>query len=240
MLVFMFCMLILQSLHGFALHFVRSPIVFTMRTSSTSLFVAHVNNAQVGNKDELKSTSVTKPLTTNSRPSMPREIFGNSDKPYEQKAWQSGYKLVPTPKQPTLATERRRNDPWWVREEENKNPRMRPPYRPGWLQENENHVNISATICKWNIAQLRSEALKRGVTINDIATGKSKSKSELIQNIEESGSKYSLHDDNFTSATFVPVPTEKTHASYPESYEGGAENINHMRKKFRNIAAPDA
>jgi hypothetical protein len=69
------------------------------------------------------------------------------------KDWKSGYVFN------KQTQKKRRNDPWWMREEESNNPRILPAYKPWWVTDN---VTVDET---WKVADLRAEAIKRGMPI---------------------------------------------------------------------------
>jgi hypothetical protein len=119
---------------------------------------------------------------------------------------------------------RKRNDPWWMREEERNNPRIFSPYKPYWLE-------AGSVDGSWKVADLREEAEKRGLDASGL-------KADLISRINVCVDKFSLSDDAFTVPIFVPVPDSELTRCYPEIYEGGMENVQVLIDKVNSITAP--
>lgn len=95
--------------------------------------------------------------------------------------------------------------PWWMREEENKNPDILPKYNPWWKS---NNFRVDLT---WPQKQLIPEAIRRGIDI-------SCTKEELVERINQSFELYNLSDENFR----VPKILESENVTapcYPEVYE---------------------
>lgn len=121
----------------------------------------------------------------------------------------------------------RRNDPWWMREEEKTNPRVLPIYKPWWLD----NIFVDDS---WKVADLRKEAARRSMT----GTSAMK-KDELVQALRESSEAYDLSNKAFKPPVFIKAKVEELPSCYPEVYEGGAGNIESLRKNvFLNMVAP--
>ena len=113
----------------------------------------------------------------------------------------------------------RRNDPWWMRDEEANNPRILPKYEPWWL--NPQNVDDS-----WTVSELKGEAKRRGI----LGYTKMK-KDELIQLLQKLSSDYTLSNEGFKGATFTNVARNvEVLSCYPENYEGGLEAVEKMRQ----------
>jgi len=133
------------------------------------------------------------------------------------KDWKSGAAL----RQPRS----RRNDPWWMREEEKTNPRVLPIYKPWWL---DNCIVDES----WKVPELRKEANRRGMS--QASTMK---KAELIEALQKSSMEYDLSDKNFRSPEFRQRNSSQLPACYPEVYEGSS-NIAKLRETFLSTSAP--
>lgn len=119
----------------------------------------------------------------------------------------------------------RRNDPWWMRDEEKNNPRVLPEYIPWWAQD------IPAVSDSWTVAQLTKEASRRG-----LAVSKSAKKREIIDLLAESTSSTSLSDDNFLYPSYIEAGKQQE-PCYPEVYEG-IERIKALEKIAFQVRAP--
>ena len=115
----------------------------------------------------------------------------------------------------------RRNDPWWMREEEKNNPRVLPEYTPWWADGRSCAVDIS---CFSTVAQLKAEATRR-----ELVFPTASKKAELQDLLRQSNEQYGLSDANFLYPEYTPRP-KTTPPCYPESYEG-VEGIESLRKK---------
>ena len=121
----------------------------------------------------------------------------------------------------------RRNDPWWMREEEKTNPRVLPIYKPWWLD----NIFVDDS---WKVADLRKEAARRGMT----GTSAMK-KDELVQVLRESSEAYDLSNKAFKPPVFIKAKVEELPSCYPEVYEGGEREIELLRRNvFLNAVAP--
>lgn len=147
------------------------------------------------------------------------------------KVWQSGYILADKRKENNNNSGRFRSDPWWMRDEEKNNPRIKPLYKPWWrtnIQQSNNNINNS-----WKVNDLRQEMLKRGFKADGLL------KADLIQKLNESNKLYSLLDDNYTLPVFIPIPKHEINQCYPEVYEGSIENMEKLRLKINSVTAPE-
>lgn len=126
-----------------------------------------------------------------------------SDFEKAQSIWRSG-EILKKKRSTTFGTRL----PWWMKEEEKKNPNMLPKYEPWWMK------SIELVDTKWNITDLKLEAKRRGLS-------PAGSKADLIAKLNENRRKYSLSDDNFTEAVFNPtfVDSSELPPCYPEVYE---------------------
>lgn len=106
----------------------------------------------------------------------------------------------------TTPRRRVRSDPWWMQESELKNPRALPEYKPWWLLSNP-LVDMD-----WKVVDLRKEASRRGLKSSGML------KKDLVEQINALHHKFSLADDNFSTATILPTPPN-IHKCYPENYE---------------------
>lgn len=123
----------------------------------------------------------------------------------------------------------RRNDPWWMREEEKTNPRVLPIYKPWWLD----NVFVDDS---WKVADLRKEASRRGM----LDTSDMK-KSDLLTELHRSSLAYDLSNKGFKPPAFRRLDSSALPACYPEVYEGGSAAIEVLRENsFLNAAAPAA
>ena len=95
--------------------------------------------------------------------------------------------------------------PWWMREEESKNPDILPKYNP-WWKSNNFKVDLS-----WPLKQLLSEAHRRDIDVGC-------SKEELVERINKSFEMFSLGNENFRAPTILES-ANVTAPCYPEVYE---------------------
>ena len=155
-----------------------------------------------GDKERKKKSWETKNNNNNNN-----NNSNNSNNPEDIKAWQTGriFNNNPAP--------RRRNDPWWMREEEKNNPKLLAEYRPWWLDSNP-IVDDS-----WKVNDLKAEANRRGIGgINGLK------KAELIQLLLVSSQASSLTDDNFTNPSYYKSDKPKP-SCYPDIYEPNYDQI---------------
>lgn len=124
-----------------------------------------------------------------------------------QRTWRSGDALVPK-NLPENPNGRRRNDPWWMRDDEKNNPRILPRHNPWWCEHYKN-VDLS-----WKVAELKAEAVRRGITAKGI-------KSDIIAQLQEQERRYSMSDENFTPAVFIAKSEKELNKCYPDVYESG-------------------
>lgn len=115
-----------------------------------------------------------------------------------------------------------------MREEEKTNPRVLPIYKPWWLD----NVFVDES---WKVADLRKEAARRGM-----AGTSSMKKDELIQALQNSSKAFDLSNAGFKSPVFVKARASELPACYPDIYEGGAKEIEQLRKMILNTPAPPA
>eukprot|EP00600_Ochromonadales_sp_CCMP1393_P002308 CAMPEP_0174981358 /NCGR_PEP_ID=MMETSP0004_2-20121128/15844_1 /TAXON_ID=420556 /ORGANISM="Ochromonas sp., Strain CCMP1393" /LENGTH=197 /DNA_ID=CAMNT_0016233091 /DNA_START=79 /DNA_END=672 /DNA_ORIENTATION=- len=169
-----------------------------------------------------RSTSLaqSKENNTNRQSSGGKHKTSSDRRKYSDSKWKSDY-IVSNKRQNYT---RRRNDPWWMRDEEKNNPRIFPPYAPKWLEKG----NIVDD--KWKAADLRAEAEKKGLDSKGL-------KADLIDRINASANKYSLSDDNFTAPEFIPVPAAELCSCFPEVYEGGDQQMCSLRDKIRQMSS---
>jgi len=103
--------------------------------------------------------------------------------------------------------QRRGNDPWWMREDEEGNPRMLPPYTPWWSDK------VEIVDEKWKVNDLKREALRRGLShLSKV------NKTQLINEINRQTSLYDLSDSNMKTPTFRAHSLESLPPCYPQSY----------------------
>ena len=128
-----------------------------------------------------------------------------------KKAWESGNTFVDLSTRSTghKKSSWLRNEPWWMREDESRNPRLLSKYQPWWSKKYK-PVDPSLTM-----AQLKTEANLRGLSTQ----GK---KSELLERLQNEEKIYSLSDDNFVAPTFAINSDMDVGACYPEVYEKDA------------------
>ena len=100
----------------------------------------------------------------------------------------------------------RNNDPWWMSEDENNNPRILAKYTPWWATKNV-LVNNS-----WKLVDLRKEAARRNMP----QTGK---KQELIDQLRRSSMTFTLSDEGFISPKYSDEISDAFPKCYPEAYE---------------------
>lgn len=103
-----------------------------------------------------------------------------------------------------MKQEKKTNDPWWMRSDEENNPFMLPRYRPWWM------VNFYVDN-SWTLPKLKAEAARRALD----SKGK---KDELIASINLVAKLYDLSDDNFTEPEFIETDSSRLPSCYPEVY----------------------
>ena len=124
-----------------------------------------------------------------------------------QRTWRSGDVLVPK-NLPDNPNGKRRNDPWWMRDDEKNNPRILPVHKPWWR---ESYEKVDST---WTIADLKAEAVRRGIAVRGL-------KNKILAQLVEQEHRYSLMDDNFTPPVFIPLSGTERNSCYPDVYESG-------------------
>ena len=136
--------------------------------------------------------------------------------------WKSGTAL----RQPRS----RRNDPWWMREEEKTNPRILPIYKPWWLD----NVLVDDT---WKVADLKKEAARRGLEGETSGL----KKPELVAALRKSSMDFDLSDKGFRDPVFRKAEPSALPTCYPEIYEGGPAQIEKLRQAgLSSMQAPAA
>jgi hypothetical protein len=136
-----------------------------------------------------------------------RKVGGFRDALSDQ--WQSGNNVF---KNKNNRRGGRRNDPWWMRDEEKNNPRVLPVYKPWWL------VNNVMVDTSWKVADLREEAIRRGITKEEANDLK---KDKLVEMLQDLTQKYRLSSDTFTEPLFSAIPETAARPScFPTTYEG--------------------
>lgn len=128
-----------------------------------------------------------------------------------KKAWESGNTFVDLSNRPTGAKKSSwlRNEPWWMREDESRNPRLLSKYQPWWSKK------FKAADPSLTFSQLKTEANFRGLSTQG-------TKSELLERLQVEEKIYSLSDDNFVAPTFAIESELGVGACYPEVYEKDA------------------
>ena len=122
-----------------------------------------------------------------------------------KRVWNSAKNLIqPRKPKPTM----RRNDPWWMRDNEKNNPRILPEYRPWWVYSYE-CVGKS-----WTLSKLQQTAKYRGVCSDG-------SKKELLARLRNTESANDLHDRNFYAPSYMDAPLDRLDGCYPEVYDTG-------------------
>jgi hypothetical protein len=111
----------------------------------------------------------------------------------------------------------RRNDPWWMREDEKTNPRVLPVYKPWWLEK----VPVDDS---WKVADLRKEAERRGM---ESAAGMKKA--EILSALQSSTAAYDLSDSGFRAPTFRAHTPGELPSCWPDVYEGGKAEIEKLQ-----------
>jgi SAP domain len=143
----------------------------------------------------------------------------NNDQQGGERDWKSGRIFNKKPQ----SNGRRRNDPWWMREEEMNNPRVLPVYKPWWVES----VMVDDS---WKVADLREEAIRRGLP----SKGK---KDELITILRESSELYDLSDSGFRAPNFIKLEGQRP-TCYPEVYERDGAQALLSKKAFSNQQPP--
>ena len=155
----------------------------------------------------MAKSPTTRSMEGDNRKKKSWESKTTSNNPEDIKVWQTG-KIFNNNLAP-----RRRNDPWWMRDEEKNNPKLLPEYKPWWLDSNQ-LVDES-----WKVNDLKAEANRRGIAeINGLK------KAELIQLLLVSTQANSLTDDNFTNPSYYKSDKVKP-TCYPDVYESNYEQI---------------
>lgn len=128
-----------------------------------------------------------------------------------RRTWKSGDTLVKTQPDARRRNNIRRNDPWWMRDEEKNNPRILPAYRPWWTNE---HREVDSN---WQLPELKEVARARGIKVDG-------SKDDLVRSLKDLENRFDLHDRNFRAPVFVPFADEGATAAlcYPAAYENSA------------------
>jgi hypothetical protein len=134
----------------------------------------------------------------------PRE-FGSHIQDSLRQTWKTGETLVRT--QPNQARKSRRNDPWWMRDEERLNPAILPAYRPWWA------MNYQPVESGMKLNELREIARARGIRADG-------SKNDLLHRLQQQERLNNLQDSNFRAPEFSDTILSVSDSCYPESYEG--------------------
>jgi hypothetical protein len=125
-----------------------------------------------------------------------------------RQSWKTGETLVRT--QPNKARNSRRNDPWWMRDDESNNPAILPSYRPWWA------IKYQPVEIGMKLNELRDIARGRGFSTEG-------SKNDLLQGLQQQEHLYSLLDSNFRAPEFSDTILSVSESCYPESYETAVE-----------------
>jgi len=136
------------------------------------------------------------------------------------KDWRSGNDVFKGDKQQQQQQQpgrSRRNDPWWMREDEKTNPRVLPAYKPWWLEK----VSVDDS---WKVAELRKEAERRGME-----TAAGMKKAEILSALQESSATYDLSDNGFRAPFFKAHLPGELPSCWPDVYEGGKEEIEKLQ-----------
>jgi len=146
----------------------------------------------------------------------PRKEFTKNNAGNERRGereWRSGEVFSQRPRQ-------RKNDPWWMREDEMNNPRILPPYQPWWLEatparpdaENPASGNILVNN-SWKLIDLKAEAQRRGL--------RPETKKELlIAQLLESSRLHDLSDAGFVTVRVIRSSSiSSSLPCFPEAYE---------------------
>ena len=164
--------------------------------------------------------------------------------------WNSGAAFSKSPQR------KRRNDPWWMREEESNNPRILPPYSPWWLSRNQitpskerevlkGRINSASDSGSYEVAEeiVVSGGPDGNVFVDDswkvqelkdeaLRRGlKPASKKDLlIAQLIESSQLHDLSDAGFVAAEFTPHSFDKNQPCFPHMYET-PEELARLKKK---------
>jgi hypothetical protein len=192
----------------------------------------HISDSQSNRKINRKVSLNSSKKIINVNKNDDSNIKSNLNRPLE-KAWSTG-KIF------TKVQKRRRNDPWWMREEESNNPRILPIYQPWWFNvsyvgshnflgdENFGNILVNET---WKVADLKAEALRRGLN-------PASKKDLLIRQLQESSRLKDLSDEGFTSGKLVSsnsvTSDELFNKCYPNYYET-KDQLNIFREKLSNL-----
>jgi hypothetical protein len=153
-----------------------------------------------------------------------------------EREWRSGEAFV------AQRSRQRKNDPWWMREDEMTNPRVLPQYEPWWFAELDtvpagaDGGNLKGNIWvddKWKLADLKLEAKRRGL----VPAAK---KELLISQLQESSRLHDLSDAGFIEAQVVPRSAfDESLSCFPEVYET-TENYAALKLKVSQLNLPGA
>lgn len=146
-----------------------------------------------GAKGPKRNKSSTTPGTVVPRPSV-------------EQAWQSGYTFSKELK-PKKAGGWLRNEPWWMSEDESRNPRLLPIYKPWWAKR---YVKVTGAL---TLTELKAQAVERDLSVTG---GK---KAELLAKLQQQEAMYALSDDNFIPPVFISSVDRELGACYPDVYE---------------------
>lgn len=127
-------------------------------------------------------------------------------RPSVEQAWQSGYTFSKELK-PKKAGGWLRNEPWWMSEDESRNPRLLPIYKPWWSKR---YVKVTSAL---TLTEMKAKAAERDVSVTG---GK---KAELLAKLQQQEAMYALTDDNFTPPVFISGVGKDLGACYPDVYE---------------------
>lgn len=157
-----------------------------------------------------------------------------------EREWRSGEAFV------AQRSRQRKNDPWWMHEDEMNNPRVLPALQTWWFAEhgtpssdsdtNADGGNVKGNVWvdnDWKLVDLKAEAKRRGL----VPAAK---KELLISQLQESSRLYDLSNAGFVEAQIVPRSAfDKSLSCFPEVYET-PENYAALKLKVSQLNLPGA
>lgn len=130
-----------------------------------------------------------------------------NDVSFVTKAWESGHTFVGS--QEKQKKNWLKNEPWWMRPEESRNPRLLPKYKPWWA------ITYSRADPSMTVSELKAEAARRGE--ENIGN-----KHTLLARLDFLEKMYALSDDNFVAPLFKKQ-VDSPNNCYPEVYEANLQ-----------------